>query len=538
MKKISSSATDMYKYKMLFVGMVNILVLSSMLGIQGAGYLGISLALLAFLSSFYSIWLCAMVAKYVRGRNARNQYRSSRIFLRGVLAYVFLAGALLCAAFILFSDRIGSFLIRDIHISICIMVIAAILPVQGVSEALGGYLQGMGFYLPVKIFYLVRQGTVFAGSIAGMRFLWEYGEKVAKLKHNEAVTSVYGAFGSLLGMFAGNAIGLVVLLVFVLLLGGELRSMRGRDIAKYQESAFHGFRVMLKFGLLKGIGYTLLFSPCLINYILYIRLCKKDGDSTLWVKTGGFLLGEAVPVMAILILFFLIMNHKNYRQLAGHWKNEAYSQFREKVFSMLFGIFALVLPVCAAAAMLSEPILKCLTKEAAKEGSEMLLFAAAGALFLILEWTAFQLMDIWNEGAYLYLMAFVSFVVQTVFAVMSFKALNLGIKGVWIGMFLQAAIFIVLFFIKFFRRLKFTGGQFKKLLMTLILALAGALIMLLIYQAVGKKFAPAAAIAVSVIPGLALYLAAVTLLRIVSDREAEYMPGGELFLLLNRILHR
>lgn len=538
MKKMNSSAIELFQYKMLVVGMINILVLSAMLGIQGAGYLGISLAVLTFLVSFHSLWLSALTARYVRGRNARNQQKSSRKFLRGVLIYVISTGTVFGVLLILGSDWIGGFLFRDIHINICIMVIAAILLVHGVSEAVNGYLQGMGFYMPVKLFLLVKQAVIFAGSIAGMKFLEEYGGKVAKLKHNEAVTSVYGAFGSLLGLLAGNIAGLLLLLVFCLMLHGELRSMRGRDITKYQESSFQGFRVMLGPGLMQGIKYTLLLSPFLLNYILYIRLCKKDGDSASWIKTGGFLYGEAIPVMVILVLGFTLLNHKNYRQLAGHWKNEAYTQFREKAYAMFLGIFVIAIPVCAAVSVMAEPILKCMTKEASKEGSGILLYAGICAVLLIIEQAALKLMDILNEALYLFLVTAACFGIQTAFAVVSFKTLDVGVSGILAGVMLQAALFSVFFFLKFSRRLKFTGIQLQKLVMALIVALGGVLIMLVIYLAVGKKLSAGIAVAVSMTPGFLLYLAAVTLLRIISDRDAEHMPGGALFLWLNRMLRR
>lgn len=538
MKKMNSAAIELFKYKMLLAGMINILVLSSMLGIQGAGYLGISLAVLTFLISFHSLWLSALTARYVRGRNARNQQKSSRKFLKGVLIYILSTGVVLCALLILASDWIGGFLFRDIHINICIMVIAVILLVHGVSEAVSGYLQGMGFYMPVKLFLLVKQAVIFAGSIAGMKFLEEYGGKVARLKHNEAVTSVYGAFGSLLGVLAGNVAGLLLLLVFCLLLRGELHSMRGRDIAKYQESSFQGFRVMFGPGLIQGIKYAMLLSPCLLNYILYIRLCKKDGDSASWIKTGGFLFGEAIPVMAALVLGFTLLNHKNYRQLAGHWKNEAYTQFREKAYAMFLGIFVIALPVCAAVSVMAEPILKCMTKEASKEGSGILLYAGICAVLLILEQAALKLMDILNETWYLFLITAACFGIQAAFAATSFKALDFGVSGILAGVMLQAALFCIFFFLKFSRRLKFAGIQLQKLVMALIVALGGVLIMLVIYLSIGKKLSAGIAVAVSMIPGFLLYLAAVTLLRIVSDRDAEYMPGGALFLWLNRMLHR
>lgn len=106
MRKNSASATELFQYKMLFLGMVNLLALSVMSGLEGAGYLGISLAVLVFLVSFHSLWLSSMVARYIRGRNARGQYKSSLKFFRGALLYALVTGAAFCAFLILGSNRL------------------------------------------------------------------------------------------------------------------------------------------------------------------------------------------------------------------------------------------------------------------------------------------------------------------------------------------------------------------------------------------------------------------------------------------------
>lgn len=538
MRKNSASATELFQYKMLSLGMVNLLALSVMSGLEGAGYLGISLAVLVFLVSFHSLWLSSMVARYIRGRNARGQYKSSLKFFRGALLYALVTGAAFCAFLILGSNRLGSFFIRDIHIGLCLIPAAAIFLVYGLSEVVSGYLRGMNFHTPVKIFYLVRQVTGFVCSVAGMKLLGEYGKKVALLKHNESVTSVYSAFGALLGLLAGCLTGLILVTVFCLVLRREFHTMRGRDNARYQESTFHGFQVMLSIGIIQGIRYAMLFAPLPLNYILYVRLCMRDGDSAAWIKTGGYLFGEVLPLTAALLLLFVILNHRNYRQLAGYWKSEAYAQFREKVFAIILSVMTLALPVCLAVSVMAEPISKCLTKSTAKEGVAVLSYMAAAAALLLLEMLAYRLMELWNETVYLYLTVLIAFGAQTVFAVFAFKTFNLGVAGILIGVILQAVLFNLLFYVKFARRLRFSGNQMKKLVMSLIVASAGALIILLIYQFTGEKLSAGAAVAVSMIPGFLLYLAAVTLLRIVNDEEAEQMPGGELFLWLNGLIRR
>lgn len=538
MKKNSALVKELFQYMMLLLGMVNLLVLSVMSGVLGAGYLGISLAILVFLVSFHSLWLSSIVARYIRGRNARGQYKSSLKFFRGALLYAIVTGAAFCTLLILGANRLGGFFIRDIHIGLCLIPVALIFLVYGLSETVIGYLSGMNYHSLVRIFYLVRQVSAFVGSVAGMKFLSEYGQKVARLKHNEAVTSVYGAFGALLGILAGYLAGLIVVTVFCLLLRQEFYAMRGRDNARFQESTFHGFQVMLSLGIIQGFRDAILFAPLPLNYILYVRLCMRDGDSAAWIKTGGYLFGEAIPLTAALLLLYVILNHRNYRQLAGHWKSEAYAQFREKVFAMFLSVMTLALPVCLAVSVMAEPILKCLTKSTAKEGTAALIYMGIATVLLLFEIMAYRLMELWNETIYLYLTVLLSFGAQTVFAVFAFKTLDLGAAGIPLGAIVQAVLFNILFFVKFARRLRLSGNQFKKLVMALIVALAGVLIILLIYQLTGEKLSAAAAVAVSVIPGFLLYLTAVTLLRIVDDEEAELMPGGELFLWLNGLIRR
>ena len=538
MKKNSASAAELFQYKILMTSAVNLLVLSIMSGIQGAGYLGISLAVFVFFVAYHSIWLSAMVAKYIRGRNARGQYKSGFKFFKGSIYYVLITGSVFSVALVAGSNQLGAFLFRDTHINICLIVVAVLFFVYALSEALNGYLQGMGFFAPVKISCTVRQAVCFVCSIAGMKLFSEYGKKVARLKHNEAVTSVYSAFGSLLGILVGSITGLILLGIFCLLLRGEFYTMRKRDNARYQESSFHGFRVTLTLGILQGVRYAVLVMPLLLNYILYVRLCKGEGDSTPWIKEGGYLFGVAVPFMALLLTAFFLINHKNYRQLISSWKTEAYGEFRERAFTLFLSMVVIVLPVCLTVTVMAEPLLKCLAVSASKTGVNIVMYAAIGAFLLMMEIIAVKLLELWKEVIYSPLTILVSFVAQTVFTVLLFQMAKPGAAGILFGVIVQASVFTIMFFAKAGRRLRISGEGVKRLVMALIVTVASALIMFLIYQFAGKNLPAGAAVAVSVLPGILLHLAAVTLLHIVDEEEAEQMAGGGLFLFLNGLIHR
>lgn len=538
MKKKGSVAIENLKYKMLMVSMVNILVVSSMLGIQGAGYFGISLALLVVCTSLHSAWLSALVSKYVRGRNVRSQYRSSEKILRGALIYALLSGIIWTTLLILFGNKLGEILVKDVHIGFCFMLIGPVLLTYGLEEALSGYFRGAGMYQPVIISMCIRQASFFAGSIFGLKAMSGYGEKIAGLLHNEAITCVYGAFGALIGLFAGNLIGLIVLAVFRGLLHGEFRRLQDQDNARYRETTFHGFRAILGAGFFQGIRWLLLTAALPVNYVLYVRLCKTDVDSTAWIKTGGFLFGTAVPVMLILVLGFAAFNNRNYRQLVQNLKSEAYGQFQEKFSAILLSVFALLLPVCGAAAVLAGPVLKLILKSTAKEGSSLIAFACAAAVLMTLEIIAVKLMQMRNETIYSLLALLAGFAAQTVLMAVLFKTTDIGTNGLFIGVIFETVIVTVLFFMKYRRRLRFSAYFIKKSVMIGILALSCVLIMLLIDSFAGKNLPALTALLVSAVPGFLLYFGVIAFMPLISRGEAEAMPGGGLILQLKRLLRR
>jgi len=538
MKKTGSAAIEVFKYRLLILSIVYVIVVSAMLGSQGAGYLGITLAFLSVCISLHSAWLSSVVAKYVRSRNVRNQYKNGEKFLQGALVYVLLTGAVWGALLLIFGDKLGNVLIRDVHIGFCMKLIAPVMILYAITESIVGYFKGTGMLQPVKISLLMREAVFFVCGIVGMKVMSAYGEKIAKLLHNEAVTYVYGAFGVMLGLLAGNAAELLILLIFRGLLHGELRRMKAQDTARHRETLFGGFRSIFTSGIFQGLRWFLLIAPLPVNYILYIRICKKDVNSTAWIKTGGYLFGAAVPVMLVLVTGFVLLNFKNYRQLAQFYRKESYLQFREKFSAMLLGVFALLLPVCAALAVMAEPTLKLLLGISSKEGSRILMFAAIGAVFITLEIIALRIMQIYNEGVLTILSLLGGFAAQTVLSVVIFKSGTLGSSGIFLGMLIQTGAVSVLFFLKFARQFKFSAVFLKKIIMTGIIALASALMMLLIYQIAGKKLPAAAVLPMCAIPGFLLYFAAMTFLHIIDSEEAEIMPGGALFLYLNRLLQR
>ena len=103
---------------------------------------------------------------------------------------------------------------------------------------------------------------------------------------------------------------------------------------------------------------------------------------------------------------------------------------------------------------------------------------------------------------------------------------------------IEHVIIALILFLFVIRKIRLSSVFFKKMIMIIIVALASVLTMLLIYQIGCSKLLPEVAILICVIPGVIIYIVALTALRLISSSEAERMPGGLLFLIVNRFIRQ
>ena len=538
MKRYTKSISiEKLKYYLLILGMVNVLAVNYFLGTFGVGYFMLTFLFIVSLLTLVSLWSSDFIAKYVKGRTARKQYMNARHFLKGALLSVALPSFILSLLVFILGDILGNFLWKDHYIGVCIMVAAPIIFLWSLSEIISGYFRGMGMGNIAKIFLVIRQIGIAFFSIAGMKKCLNYGEKIAALLHNQGISAVYGAIGAILGVVLGCVLGLIVLLIFGMLFHGEFSRLYHEDTTKYPETVLDCSKIIFVSGFFSGLKSFFLFGSFLLDFVLMIRLCMKNVSSPEYMKIAGNFFGIILPVMAVMMCVFLLWNHKNFKGMSGFFRNEDFMQIRVRRIGTLLNTFAYILPISLAIAVLAEPLCVLLKCDSGDQISQ--LFMCSALLIFAYSFSGLEqrIFSVVNESFLPFLIIAGSFVGQTILA-LTFMKMNHGLLSIVIPLVVQQLCIALLLFISSIRKIRLSSGFLKKIVMILIISFASALSMLLIYQIVGSKLAPMIAFIVCFIPGIIIFFAAMTALRLITSSEAEHMPGGLIYLMINSFLHQ
>lgn len=537
MKRKKNNSNDIIEYILTIITIVNILVVTKILGLAGIGYFAVALTFVYVLTAFSSGWTSNFLAKYIKGRSARKQYRNASNFFRAAMLTVGLLNLLLAILLFTFGNILGNRLLKDVHIGYCICIAAPILFLYAVSAVFCGYFKGFGMHRPVMIYQIIRQIITFSGSIYFMKLAMNYGIKVSALLQNENITFIYGAFGAIIGFVAGHVFGMITLLVFWILFHGELSRLANADSTKYSESIFDCIRIIFISGLLGGFKNVLFLSAPMLNYILYVLFKKSSGADT-GLVFGGCLFGIAIPCMILMIAIFMILSHKGYRGMTNLIRNEDYAQVKNRHYNMLLGICSFGIFSCVGFAVLTPILTDFLTPSITEAQSTLILSVVACAILVIAEIVQIRLHTLMNHKAFVYLCAFAGFVLQAIAFIIGYKVLKMGNNSILLGVAINAIVINLLCAFRINRKIRFNSAYIRRLIMAGIVAFAGALLILLTYQLLKEVLSGIILFVICLLPGFIVYVLGMVFLQIIDYDEAEQVPFGSVILQAARLLHR
>lgn len=536
-KRKKNHSNEIIEYILTIITVINILMIAKSLGLYGIGYFAIAMTFIYLVISFVSGWTGNFLAKYIKGRSTRKQYRNASNFFRGSLLFIGISSLIFATALALFGNSVGKFLFKDIHIGLCICISAPIVFLYSISVVFSGYFKGMGINRPVLIYQVIRCFVTFTGSIYFMKITMNYGAKVSALLQNESITYIYGAFGAIAGFVAGQLIGFITLFVFWILFHSELSRLVQSDSSRYSESILDCIRMVCISGIVSGTKNVLFLCAPMINYILYLSFDKTMIGSA-GIALGGSLFGIALPCMLLFIPLFMLWNQKAYKGINTLIKNEDYNQIRSKHFNMILGLCTFGLFITVSFAVLSPILTKALLISLTELQSTLILCFITCSVFVIGEVIHIRLNLLMNNKAFIYLSSLLGFVIQTACFMLGFKVLNMGVYSILFGTAVNAIVLNLLCIFRLGKRIRFGSASIRRLIMGLIVSFAGVLIVLLVYQLFAKSLNGIVLFLISFIPGFIIYLLGMVFLQIIDYDEADQIPFGSVILQVARLLHR
>lgn len=281
--------------------LINLLVLSNLIGEHGVGYLAAAIEVYILCLVLTSYTMPEAMAKLIRIRMQKGQYKNAiKVFqcalILGVI-YSLIGGAVLY----LFADAIMGNLLGTAYAAFTLKIFIPAFIVFSFIQAFRGYFQGIGSVVPTIISKIMEAIIILGTSLIFCYLLIDYGKKVADLTTNKEFIYSYGSVGVAVSFF----IAMMFLLLFLFFI--YQTNKRGiRANVKETSRAIESY---------SGIGYSILASmlPFIIIELIYripvvlgMMLFKNDQLTDGAILTGnyGAFYGK---YKAIVFLFVMII---------------------------------------------------------------------------------------------------------------------------------------------------------------------------------------------------------------------------------------
>ena len=116
MNKRKSYSNEISEYILAMIMLILIVFVAKTIGLQGIGYFGVTIAVIAVVTSVCGGWSSSFLAKYIKGRSARKQYRNAAVFWKSTMLFLGLFSAILSILLFLFSNAVGEVILKNMKI--------------------------------------------------------------------------------------------------------------------------------------------------------------------------------------------------------------------------------------------------------------------------------------------------------------------------------------------------------------------------------------------------------------------------------------
>lgn len=505
------------------------LAIERKLGLEGSGFFLVPLMLFFLFWTFVGENLPDVLAKLIRIRRAKGQFKSvQNIRWFSMICQIFM-GALGTILMLTVGTALGEKVFGCPYSSLMIWILSPLLFLRGMSYLLLGYCQGEGSELPTVVTCILRLIVIYAFGIVLGSTSGEYGEKVSALLKVERYSAMYAGAGWCLAIVMAELV--VILFLFFSFLGTRRRRQRGETESMRASVSFQGYvgacsRNMIFRSL---IGFMELF-PIAIGMMIFYH---REG-ATSPLTYGTYFVGY----FAVCLLLYRLLNAVAvpfWSKVAGFYKNDEVRLGRVCFHGGIHLIFSLALILCvcvstmpaqvgALAGFTSPNLVKLVF-----QGSFWMLFASLGFYFS-------RMLMRFGKNA----LAVGMGVLSNVLFVMMFTILwtdeKMGLLALMYAGLISSAIYSVLLGAICVQILGGKMNWFKVVLLPLGVAAAVGILQALCVKFLGDHVESIFIVLIVGGVGFLAYYSVLVLLRNFSEEELSVIPFGGALLALGKMM--
>ena len=514
--------------------LVNLLVLSGVIGEHGVGYLAGALECILLLLLLTAYTMPEAMAKLMRARLQKGQSRNAR--------RVWSAALCLSIVYSLFGSVLlgfgaDFFMEKLLGVSYSAFTLRLLIPAYILfvfAQTFRGFFQGMGSTVPTGVSKILEKIILFGAGILFCFLFQNYGEKVAAFLVNE---EFYSSFAS-----AGVAVGLTVAELFVLLflffvyLTNKKSIRTGNRETLRMSERLSELLYILVITMLPAITATLL-GRCTVLGGMALYQHTAGVEPFVGIGVCGAFYGKYLAVILLLVMIFRLSVISLEGQLQSAYRKEEYKYVRERLsygvhFLVIQGAFWAVL-----LATLGDTLMRAfyggdsgLAGQMLKCGSTLVLFLALGIHFIYVLIGQGRMNVVLLNLAGGAVVFFLSGVLCTV-------VFHAGIIGIVIGLCISWFVIMCGCGFVCMRSMKWRPEWIYLFAIPVGCAALTGLIEMLLNKAIVSLVGEVLSCLICILAGAVIYFILLLALRGIRREEFDTFPGGRILCKFAELLH-
>lgn len=333
-------------------GLVMILLLANLIGDLGVTYFAAALEIYILLQLLFTAQLPDYVARFVRSRMAKEQYKSADMVLKAAVGYgvfIGIVGGLFLFAFS------GVFMQKILGIQEATLALRFLAPaffLNALCCVMQGYFQGIKTAVPTMVSAVIKEifGILFA-SLLGLNF-YKYGEKVSALLHDTKFSSLYGAEGAAIGVLAAAFLAVCFLVFIYLLVGRRIRRSKKEGMRR-TENGLELIKLLLMAMAPVALLQFLLRVDVVIGMILFGKQWQGNVEG---LGLYGAFYGKFLAIVGIVAVLGVLVTSTIEGNVVQAYKKEEYKNARDCLQRGMQAQFLLTV-FCAGLFLTTSPVL-------------------------------------------------------------------------------------------------------------------------------------------------------------------------------------
>lgn len=513
------------------IGIARRFPMEHIIGDVGNGYYSSAYEVysLMLLISCYSLPLA--VSKVVSQKISKKQYKNAERAFQCAMIFALIAGGLTFFIVEVFGDFLAGTVISEPMSAMALKVLGPALLIVSVMGVFRGYFQGLGTMMPTAVSQIIEQIFVLIGSIAGAYILYNRGEKVGALLHEENYAPAYGAAGASIGPVVGSFVGLLFLLFVYFAYRTNMKKMSEKDTTGELDSYQSILRMIVLTILPVLLSTTVYNISTFLDISIYNHIMIAKGMDDVRTYNLGVYTGKYRVLVNVPIALANAMCSSIVPVLTGLMVQKNIKEVKSKITQTMRFTMIIAIPSAVGMGVLARPIITMLFRGEIDLAVELLHIGAVSIIFYSMSTLTNGILQGINKMKIPVRNACIALVIHILFLVIGLEA-GMGIHALVYANILFAVVVCILNSLAIYKYINYRQEYIKTFAIPGIASLIMGLLIAGLNAVLSKIIGNILTVVICIILGVIVYFVALILFRGIDENDLKKMPGGKMILMV------